>query len=92
MLAADANILFISSTSTKMRYLRVPPLLSLLEEAEVCQIDAPNDGEDEVVVADENKDIQVLFLGAGTVKLHVQCEHVTYAHSSSKMDPSSFVT
>lgn len=56
-----------------------------------CQIDAPND-RDAVVVADENKDIQVLFLGAGTVKLHVQCEHVTYAHSSSKMDPSSFVT
>lgn len=90
MLAADANILFISPTSIKTRYLRVPPLLSLLEEGEGCQIDVLN-GEDGVVVT-ENKDIQVLFLGAGNVKLHVQCEHVTYAHSSSKMDPSSFVT
>lgn len=92
MLAADANILFISPTSTTTRYLRVPLLLSLLEEGEEYPTDALNDGEDGVVVADENKDIQVLFLGAGTVKLHVQCEHVTYAQSSSKMDPSSFVT
>lgn len=91
MLAADANILFISPTSIKTRYLRVPPLLSLLEEGEGCQIDVLNNGGDGVVVT-ENKDIQVLFLGAGTVKLRVQCEHVTYAHSSSKMDPSSFVT
>lgn len=75
-----------------MSYLRAPPLLSLLEEGEGCLIDAPNDREDGAVVADENKNIQVLFLGAGAVKLHVQCEHVTYAHSSSKMDPSSFVT
>ena len=89
MLAADANILFISPTSAKTRYLRVPPLLSLLEEGAGCRIDAPNGGEDEVVVADENKDIQVLFLGAGTIKLQVECEHVTDAHSSSKMDPSS---
>lgn len=68
MLAADANILFISPTSTKTRYLRVPQLPSLLEEGGECQMDALNDGEDGVVVADENKDIQVLFLGAGTVK------------------------
>lgn len=47
---------------------------------------------DELVAADENKDNQVLFLEVGSVKLHVQCEHVTYAQSSSKMDPSSFVT
>lgn len=43
------------------------------------------------MVANENKDNQVLFLGVGSVKLHVQCEHVTYAKSSSKMDLSSFV-
>lgn len=92
MLAADANILFISPTSTETRYFRVPLLPSPLEEGEGCQIDAPNDGEVRAGVADENKDIQVLFLGAGTVNLHVQCEHVTYAHSFSKMDPSRFVT
>lgn len=88
MLAVDANIHFIPPTSTKMRYLRVPLLLSLLEEGEGCQIDALNDREDRVVVSDENKYIQLLFLGAGTINLHVQCEHVIYAHSSPKIDPS----
>lgn len=44
------------------------------------------------MVADENEDNQVLFLGVGSVKLHVRCEHVTYTQSSSEMDPSSFVT
>lgn len=44
------------------------------------------------MAGDEYKDIQDLFLGAGTVKLHVQREHITYARSSSKMDPSRFVT
>lgn len=52
----------------------------------------PSRAGDRLVAGDENKDIQDLFLGAGTVKLHVQREHVTYAHSSSEMDPSRFVT
>lgn len=64
-------------------------LLSLLEEGEGWKINALND-EDGVVVAEENKDIQVLFLDGGTVKLRVQCESVTYAHSSTEMGLSSF--
>lgn len=91
MCAADATSFLSSPLHLKKRYLGVA-LLSPLEEGVGCQLHAPSRRGDGLVVGDENKDIQDLFLGTGTVKLHVQRGYVTYVHSSSKMDPSHFVT
>lgn len=76
MRAADATSFLSPPLRLKKRHLGVA-LPSLLEEGAGCQLHAPSRRGDGLVVGDENKDIQDLFLGTGTVKLHVQRERVT---------------